>query len=342
MTEHWTIDLLDREEGVVSPFGRCTGGSLDWSIGRPIHGGGTIEVVNPPDDIDWLTARLRITHHADGRHTRMGVWIPVWPEWDIDGPTRKASISLLDKLSLLSQPTGIRQQYGAGTHITQRVIDLIKARGEDAIAITPSSATTRGPLTWDPDTTWLRVINDLLEVAGYGALWVDGNGWFRAEPWVPPGQRPEAAVYGGRATDYRVLRSYRDSASLADIPNVIYAYSQGDSETDGLRGRASLDDPANPLSTARRGEVVKVVKGLEAANQQVIDQHARRLLTSATEVTRRVTCTHPVDDTQLRDRVTLRRLDVTGVIVERRVKIAIGPVVEDTIRHIYTGGKLWT
>ena len=108
-----------------------------------------------------------------------------------------------------------------------------------------------------------------------------------------------------------------------------------------MRGEARLDDPASPLSTHRRGEIVKVYDNLEAADQAVIDRHAQRLLTQAIDVTRRVTYTHPVDGTQLRDRVTLRRLDVTGAVVNRRVKLGVGPVVEDTLRHIYTGGQLW-
>lgn len=342
MTEHWTIDLVGRRGDYRGPFAHATGGSLEWSISRPIHGSGTIEVLDPPETIDWLDTRLRIAHHADGQRTRMGVWIPAWPEWEHDGPVRRASISLLDKLHVLSQPTGIRQQYGAGTAIIQRVTDLIMARGEDQIAITPSAKTTSAPMVWDPTDTWLTVINDLLEACGYGHLYCDMNGWFRAEPWIPPDERIEAAVYGGRPEDYRVLRRYKDAANVDDVPNVVYAYSKSDGKELGLRGEARLDDPASPLSTHRRGEIVKVYDNLEAADQAVINRHAQRLLTQAIDVTRRVTYTHPVDGIQLRDRVTLRRLGVTGVVANRRIRLGVGPVVEDTLRHIYTGGQLWT
>ena len=87
---------------------------------------------------------------------------------------------------------------------------------------------------------------------------------------------------------------------------------------------------------------MRVTKDLEAADQSVIDQHARRLLATATEVTRRVTYRHPVDDVQLRDRVRIRRPGVDGVGVARRITLGVGPVVEDTARHIYTqGDPLW-
>uniref|UniRef100_A0AAU8B0P7 Tail protein n=1 Tax=Dulem virus 32 TaxID=3145750 RepID=A0AAU8B0P7_9CAUD len=342
MTEYWSIDLLDRDDNRVAPFGRCSGGSLDWSISRAIHGGGTLEIDNPPSDIDWLTARLRITHHLDDHATPMGVWLPTWPEWAHDATTRKASVQVLDKTAILAREIGARLQIEAGTVVTDRVAEIITARGEEALALTPSGKVLRSTITWDPKDTWLKAINDMLSAIGYGALWVDANGWYRAEPWRAPSDRPLIATYGGDHGDYRVLRTYKDSANLADIPNVLVALSKTSQDEPSLRGVARLDDPTHPLSSARRGEIVRVVDNLEAADQAVIDQHARRLLAEATEVTRRITYTHPVDDVQLRDRIHLRRFALDGVVVNRAIKLDIGPIVEDTARHIYTQGEpLW-
>lgn len=342
MSERWSVDLLDRDDNLVAPFGRCEGGSLDWSISRAIQGGGSLDVANPPDNIDWLTARLRITHHDGQRHTPMGVWLPTWPEWTHDGATRKANIQVLDKTALLAREIGTRLQVEAGTVVTERVSDIIHNRGEEALALTHSGKVLRSTITWEPKDTWLKVVNDMLDAIGYGALWADGNGWFRAEPWLPPAARPLRATYGGEDTDYRVLRQYKDAANLADTPNVLVALSKSDQNEPSLRGVARLDDPAHPLSTARRGEIIRVIDNLEAADQTVIDQHAKRLLAEATEVTRRITYTHPVDDVQLRDRIRLRRFIFDGVVVNRSIKLNIGPVVEDTARHIYTQGEpLW-
>lgn len=342
MSEYWTIDLLDRQERLLGPFGRFLGGSLDWSIDKAIHGGGSLEIQEPPEDIDWLTARLRITHHSDGHATPMGVWVPVWPEWHHDPPVRKATVQVLDKTSILSRELGKRLQYEIGTSVTDIIPAIIRGRGETAIAVTPSPKTLRSTLTWEPTDTYLKAINDMLDAIGYGALWCDPNGWYRAEPWRPPQQRPLVASYGGELGDYRVLRDYKDAANLSDIPNICVAYSKADSDQQALRGEARLDDPNHPLGIPRRGEIVRVTKDLEAADQSVIDQHARRLLATATEVTRRVTYRHPVDDVQLRDRVRIRRPGVDGVVVARRITLGVGPVVEDTARHIYTqGDPLW-
>lgn len=339
MTEWWSIDLLARDETNIEPFGRLSGGSLDWSVDRTIHGGGTLEVSQPPADVDWLSCRLRVQHHNGDQVTPMGVWLPVWPEWSIDGDLRKASIQVLDKTSLLSVEVPFMLQYGAGTVVTDCVAAILAQRGEQLVAITPSPLTLRTPMTWPAKTTWLRVVNDLLAAIGYGDLWADGEGWLRAEPYRAPDARPLVATYGGDRDDFRVLRRYTDTASLADIPNRVVAYSTGDATTLAMRGDAEL--PADhPLGYRRRGDIPRTYDGLQAASQDVIDAHAARLLAQAVQVTRRVSYTHPVDGVALRARVALRRLGVEGVVVERRVSLGVGPVVEDVARYIYTAGEL--
>ncbi|RRD03234.1 hypothetical protein EII34_15120 [Arachnia propionica] len=341
MAEWWSIDLLDKEENLLGTFGQIEGGSVDWNIDRAIHGGGTLEVSQPPSGVDWLSHRLRLTHHRGEHTTRMGVWVPTWPEIDIDGDHRRMSVQVLDKTSILSREIPYMSEVTAGTVVTDKVAEIIRDRGEHAIAITPSPLTLPSTLTWDAKTTRLKQINDLLSAIGHGGLWCDGNGWFRAEPYVAPGDRPLAATYGGDPGDYRVLRTYRDAANLADLPNRVVVYSPGSSTRAAMRADAELP-ASHPLGSHRRGDIPRTYDGVEAANQQVLDRHAERLLAQATNVTRRVTYRHPVDDVQLRDRVHIRRLNIDGAVINRRIQLGIGPVVEDTIRHIYAAGdKLW-
>lgn len=337
MTERWTVETLDRDD---HPTGRLkiTGGHLEWNIDRQIRGSGSIEVANPPEGLDWLTTRLRITHWADEQRTPMGIWVPVWPEWHITGAQRTASISLLDRTSLLDREVPYMSQSEAGTIVIDRVRWIMEQRATSAIALTPSAEALRQPITWEARTTWLKVVNDLLSAIGYAAAWADGNGWLRAEPWRAPEDRPLVATYGGDPADYRVLPAYTDSANIADLPNRVVAYSKGDATREALRGDAELPLD-HPLGYRRRGDIPRTYTDLEASSQAVIDAHAARLLAQATNVTRRITYTHPVDETQMGDRVRLRHLGVEGVVVNRKVKIGLGPVVEDTVRRVYKEGE---
>lgn len=342
MAEYWQVDVLDQDDRPTGLELPITGGSLDWSQFKPVRGGGSLSLASPPD-VDWLTARLRIRHHRDGEPPRpVGVWLPILPGWQHTPTTVTGSVAVLDKTELLNQPIGSRHQVPAGTVITDTVAQIIRNHGEEALALTPSAATTRTALLWEPQDTWLKVANDLLDAAGYAALWVDPRGWWRAEPWTPPNRRPVIATYGGVDGDYLMTPAFQDEADLSSIPNEVIAIAAGDDTRPGLIGRAQNTAPDSPLSIPARGRVIRrVVDGLEAASQAVIDQHARRLLAESSEVTRRVTWTHPLDDTDLGDRIHLRPLDMPGVIVERKITLGLGAVVTDTARNIYTGGNLW-
>lgn len=342
MTESWIITHLDRDDKVKGPLNGVTGGSLDWSIHKQVRGGGSLELTYTGQQVDWLNDRIRVTHSRDGELRHFGVFLPQISSWHHADTGRRASVKLVDKTDILRSQVGTWYQAQAGVAILPTVAKIIRDFGEDNLALASSPLTLRSTLTWDPDKTWLTVINDLLEAAGYGALWCDGTGWFRAEPYRLPDQRPLAAVYGGDSSDYRMLRSYEDVADLGDIPNVLVAVSQGDASKHGLRGVARNEDPNSPLSIQSRGrEILRTVTGLEAASQSVIDGHAKRLLAEATEVTRKVTWTHPVDDVAVDDAIQIRPLGLRGSVTQRKITLGIGAVVQDTCRHIYTGGKLW-
>lgn len=342
MAESWIITHLNRRDKAQGPLRGVRGGSLDWSIHKQVRGGGTLELTDHGQRIDWLNDRIRVTHMRDGEPRHMGVFLPTVPTWEHDETGRRASIRLVDKTDILRSQVGTWHQVEAGRAIIPTVIGIIRAHGEDAIALGESSTTLRSTLTWEPDATWLTVINDLLQAAGYGALWCDGVGWYRSEPYKLPDQRALAATYGGELADYRMLRTFQDEADLSDTPNVVVAIAQGDSEKRGLRGVARNTNPDSPLSIPARGrEIVHTVTGLEAATQTVIDNHARRLLLEASEITRKATWKHPVDDVGVDDLVELRPLQLRGVVTQRKVSLGIGAVVEDTCRRIYTGGTLW-
>lgn len=342
MAESWIITRLNHRDQAQEPLRGVRAGSLDWSIHKQVRGGGTLELTDHGQSVDWLNDRLRITHNRDGELRHMGVFLPTVPAWSHDETGRRASIRLVDKTDILRSQVGTWHQIGAGRAIIPTVADIIRAHGETALALADSPITLRTTLTWEPDATWLTVVNDLLQAAGYGALWCDGVGWYRAEPYRLPDQRALAATYGGELADYRMLRTYQDEADLSDTPNVVVAISQGDGGKQGLRGVARNTNPDSPLSVPARGrEIVHTVTGLEAASQAVIDGHARRLLAEASEITRKATWRHPIDDVNVDDLVELRPLQLRGTVTQRKITLGIGAVVEDTCRRIYTGGTLW-
>lgn len=342
MAEWWSADLLDLSDAPVGSLPGVRGGRLEWSIFRAVWGLGTLYWTEPADaSIDWLSSRVQIWHHRGDQRRSMGVWIPAVPAYETDGTGRRAEITLLDKTEVLNQRLGVFSPVRAGTNVVGHVRTILEARGETKIAITASAATLPRDLWFDPDDTWLHVCNTILDAIGYGALHVDMHGAWTAAPYVEPDRRPVVATYGGAVGDERVISSWRDEAPIFDVPNVVRLSVRGDENTVGMRAVARNSNPADPLSIPRRGREITHTETVEAADQAALNVMAQRRLGEVSQVTRRVPIRHAVDGTRINDVVRFRPLDLTGPVVERRIDLGVGAVVEDTIRRIYTGGDLW-
>lgn len=340
MAEWWSVDLLDRQDRKKVTLSRIRGGSLDWSIFRAVPGAGSIELTAQPDvDIDWLNDRFRIWWHRGSHVQSMGIYLGQIPGWTQSGPVRQTTITLADKTEILNSPIGLWLTYPAGTVVVDQVVALIRDRGETAIQVEPSTETLRTALTWEPETTWLTVVNDLLAAINYGSLWCDTAGTYRLEPYVAPEARPIVATYGGGADHARMLPSWTDEADLASLPTGFRVYVAGDDSTPGLIGKADLPTE-HPLSAASRGRPILTTESGEATSQAIADEIAARRLQESLQVTRRAAITHPVDDTQMGDVIAHAPLGFSGAVVQRTIKLDVGAVVTDTLRRIYTGGDL--
>ena len=339
--ERWSAQIVTRAGDVIDELPRIRGGSLEWNAFAAVQSGGTLEFARAPSPrIDWITSRIRIMHHADGIDRPMGVYIPAWPKTRRTTALTQASVRLEDPTARLRSQLAHWAQYGAGTVVTDRIAGNLRKLGETAIALTPSGETLRTAMAWEPDKTWGNVTADLLDVIGYGSIWCDQSGWWRAAPYVPPAQRPIRAIYGGNPTDLLVRPEYEEEADLTDVPNHVLLWTRGDSEHPSLRAEARITDPAHPWHQDRVG-LFSHAESVEATSQEVLDAKARRMLAEGLEFSRYVTWEHPVDGTTLGDRVVLRTPGADVVITHRKISLGIGAVVESRGRHIYTGGQTW-
>ena len=341
MAEWWSAQLVDRDGRIRGELPDIRGGGLEWNISSAVRTGGSIEFAEPPSaGIDWVTTRIRILHH-DGAETRpMGVYRASWPNRKLRDGHATSVLKLEDPTSRLRSQLGYWTQYEAGIVVTDRVAMTLRQLGESQLALTSSSQTLRTPLTWDPDKTWGTLYSELLDAIGYGGIWCDSNGWWRAAPYVAPMERPLVATYGGDPADYRCRTTYEDEADWTDVPNRVLLYTRATSDTPALTSEVWITDPANPWHPDRVGPHTRC-EAVEATSQEVLDAKARRLLAEGQERSRYVTWTHPVDDTTLGDRVRIRRLGLDVTIAARKITFGVGAVCETRGRHIYTGGQLW-
>lgn len=196
-------EVLEHSNGIDQLVGILDGvsdGTLTWTQNAAVKGGGTAEVADVDvaeqgkmriGQLKLESVRLRpVCVIAGLPENPLGVFLvsSAKEQWEATG--RVWSIELLDKCTVPSQDV-VDQSYAvaAGTLILQRVRTILASSGE-YIAINDSStlATSSG-MVWEAGTSKLKIINDLLDTAGYNALWMDGQGNFQATPRVLPADR---------------------------------------------------------------------------------------------------------------------------------------------------------
>lgn len=303
-------ELLDRDErflGVLDSVAH--GGSLSWSAQASIKSGGTIPVTDPGRDIDWVHTRVRpVVLLSSGdtatlREVTLGVYLPAAPSEDWSDEGRSWSVDLLDKATILDQdvPTdsmGNATAYTApaGSNVLALVAGLIQSSGEPTPALQPGSEVLQSALVFEPGTTKLKIVNELLDAANYFSLWVDGEGQFQATKYRAPQDRGvtyEMSAPFSRGSRSLMAPDWTRERDVWTVPNRYVAVSQGDGEEEGLVATATNVDPSSPYSYPSRGRwVTQVEEGVEATSLASLQAHAQRRLLAAAGVSSKIEVHH--------------------------------------------------
>jgi hypothetical protein len=214
------LELLDGDDGFLEDITGdfvAEGSSVARSIFATLHGTARLNISR---EIVWGAQRLRpyLLASNDGEtwyRWGLGVFLPSTPERQVgEGPPVWA-VDAFDKLDILDTPAGGSVSIEAGANIVAAVTELIEGAGEAKVAIEPSSAVTASARVFSiaEDWTLLGIVNDLLDSAGFTAVYVDVDGWFRAETYRSPADRPVMWAYDADSSTTTVAE---DRTSIAD------------------------------------------------------------------------------------------------------------------------------
>jgi len=292
-------------------------GQLGWNLYQQVKGGGSAQVIDLETaapgmlrigDLPLESLRLRPVCKVSGLLDQpLGTYLvtSAKEQWDATG--RTWSLELLDRCTVPAQDK-VDQTYAvaAGTGILQEVKNLLLSSGETISIDESNTLATSTGMVWEVGTSKLNIINDLLNVADYNALWMDGYGNLRATPRVLPADR---------SIDYellgipRELRSgeqsiYDPSWTLErdsfNVPNkVIAVQAAGGEDEPAIVGVWTNEDPNSPYSYPRRGRwiphVLDSVETPEAEPEEVLaflQQRARTTLIQMSSTQAVVEVTH--------------------------------------------------
>jgi len=309
--QEWTFRLMDKRDAVVGDVDGVTACDLTFNVNAEVRGGGSLEYVGPP--IDWRTHRIQpwFTVKSAGleRSWPLGVFLPKAPVRDYGDATQPVTLELYDKLYLLTTQMTTSKVYtvAAGQNVTARVKTLLTNAGLRA-AVTDSSATLRTAMAWPAGTSYLKIVNELLESINYFAMWVDATGTFRADPYVRPQDRaPRYSFIDDGSSIY--TPDFRHERDDYFVPNRVILTSTVEGETPPMVAIATdnggLDSPYSLETTGIR--VVHPEDGIEAASQAVLDALAAKRLAELQRVTSTYEIEHMTIPLDLNDVVTFRR-----------------------------------
>lgn len=150
--------------------------------------------------------------------------------------------------------------------------------------ITPSNQTFTEALEWEPGTTKLQVINDILAYINYDSAYFDENGIFVAEPYLSPAQRGSEFTYATDANSMITSDNVSQTLDVFSIPNKwVLVVSEPDSPP--MIGSYTNDDPMSPTSTVARGRTIVDYRTEEnASDQATLNAKAARLAFEASQV----------------------------------------------------------
>jgi hypothetical protein len=170
--------------------------------------------------------------------------------------------------------------YISGTFAIKALLD---GAGITLQNLTATISTLPAARDWDPGTTKLQIINDLLGAINYRSLFFDENGIATAIPYQSPAAR--ASEYTYQDDNLSVIFPEMEQAlDLFAVPNK-WTLVVSEPDRTALTSTYTNSNPSSSTSTVNRGRtIVDFRTGQEAADQTTLDALAARIAFEASQV----------------------------------------------------------
>lgn len=182
--EGFRLDVLDRDLARIGTLGAAAPGvTVENNINRQVKRTVSGLVVPRAESVslDYFAHRVRpVWLASDGTEWPLGVFLisdasTVRHSWGTS-----AELQLVDQGLILSQALDRSVSFGAGTTVRSAMAAVLDMAGIDTYVIDSTEARLGGPTTWTLGRdTWVRVLNDLADLAGFNSGFFDNVGTYR-------------------------------------------------------------------------------------------------------------------------------------------------------------------
>jgi hypothetical protein len=150
-------------------------------------------------------------------------------------------------------------------------------------AIVTSNTVLPTGMEWEPGTSKLTIVNDLLAAINYESATYNEDGIFVGRPYVSPQNRTASFKYATDAESV-ITGDVDQSVDLFGVPNK-WVVVVSDPDRPALVGTYVNSDPLSPTSTVSRGRTIVDYRTEQSAPDQLtLDAQAQRLAFEASQV----------------------------------------------------------
>ena len=206
----------------------------------------------PDPDVDFLKDELQPVVTIDGQERSIGVFRPATVREVVRGTKKSLDVEAYDRAVLLSWGKVEDQTVIAAGRTYESVItSYLTAVGLSLISFTPTAATLQTSRIWPVGTSYLEIVNELLDEISYEHVWFDGDGYARLEPYVNAATSAPDFTYGDNAFRL-VVNDYQKETDIYSKPNVFIVVMSNIEDTP-MVATAENNSLMSELSTVRRG-----------------------------------------------------------------------------------------
>lgn len=271
-------ELIDMDLNVLEDItDDLEDGSVTRSNYSTLHGTARMALAR---ELAWGQAIVRPYMRLNGMRFNLGAYFTNTPDRRLGTQPLIYEVQCYDLLDALNTPTGEAYAVDSGVSYLEAIEQILRAQGFSRLQIDSTRASTTLPSArvWplDTQTTWLKIVNDLLSAIGYRGIWSDWDGYLRCEPYLTPAERPSEWTYDTTDQHSSMLSVDRTvSRDYYNAPNRWVAIRSSNVagttpvEGDGVYTYINEYDGLTSVE-GRNGRVITSILQLDAADQAAL------------------------------------------------------------------------
>lgn len=281
-------------------YGQITGGTVELSAFSDLKATGTLDFKGRtvPDDHDLI--RIYYEFDDDGVSHSVSPIATLSADCGdptFNGKTVKGSMKCYSVLQILAEKKyGMPFTVAAGTQVVQLAIQLTESLGLRVNNPDPSAYTVKSDYTFDPDASYLTIVNWLLSAAGYASCWPDAYGIVQMGAYVEPTKRDPMITFVD--DDQSIMRpELVKKNDYKSTPNACRLYYE--TEEESLWAVTRNIDPDSKSSVVSRGRentmqetVSELAGGTQAERLANLEAQSRTKLVDNSSDIEYVTISH--------------------------------------------------